>query len=69
MKKIPQITIVITNYNYEKYLQRCVFNDSIGLEKMVENPITGNYLENCQKKTKWEFSQKVMMIFFENKVL
>jgi glycosyltransferase involved in cell wall biosynthesis len=24
MKKIPQITIIITNYNYEKYLQRCI---------------------------------------------
>jgi len=51
----------------EKYLQRCVFNDSVGLKKMMENPITGSYLKNCLKNSGWEFSQKVMMIFFENK--
>ena len=41
----------------------------LNLKKMMENPITGSYLKNCLKNSRWEFSQKVMMIFFENKEL
>ena len=49
----------------ERYLQRCVFDDSVSLEKMINNPLTGKYLNNCKKNDTWEFSQKVMLIFFE----
>ena len=47
----------------EGYLQRCVFDDTIDLEKMLKNSITGPYLDNCLKDGRWRFKQQVMMIF------
>ena len=47
----------------EGYLQRCVFDDTIDLEKMLKNSITGPYLDNCIKDGQWRFKQEVMMIF------
>jgi len=47
----------------EGYLQRCVFDDTINLEKMLKNSITGPYLDNCIKDGQWRFKQEVMMIF------
>ena len=47
----------------EGYLQRCVFDDTIDLEKMLKNSITGPYLDNCIKNGQWRFKQEVMMIF------
>ena len=47
----------------EGYLQRCVFDDTINLEKMLKNSITGPYLDNCIKDGQWCFKQEVMMIF------
>ena len=47
----------------EGYLQRCVFDDTINLETMLKNSITGPYLENCIKDGQWRFKQQVMMIF------
>ena len=47
----------------EGYLQRCVFDDTIDLEKMFKNSITGPYLDNCIKDGQWRFKQQVMMIF------
>ncbi len=47
----------------EGYLQRCVFDDTINLETMLRNSITGPYLETCFKDGQWRFKQQVMMIF------
>ncbi len=47
----------------EGYLQRCVFDDTIDLGKMLGNSTTGPYLENCIKEGKWRFKQEVMLIF------
>ena len=47
----------------EGYLQRCIFDDTIDLEAMRRNSITGTYLDNCLKNGQWNFKQEVMMIF------
>jgi ubiquinone/menaquinone biosynthesis C-methylase UbiE len=47
----------------EKYLQRCLFDDTLSLQEMMANPITGPYLETCQRDDMWQFSQSVTMIF------
>ena len=47
----------------EGYLQRCIFDDTIDLETMLRNSITGQYLENCIKDGQWRFKQQVMLIF------
>jgi hypothetical protein len=49
----------------ERYLQRCIFDDTVSLEEMLINPITGPYLETCRKNGKWQFEQRVNMIFIE----
>jgi hypothetical protein len=43
-----------------------VFDDNVSLEEMLNHPLTGDYLSNCRKGNEWGFSQKVMLIFFEN---
>ena len=47
----------------EGYLQRCVFDDTIDLNTMLGNSMTGPYLNNCIKDGKWCFKQQVMLIF------
>ncbi len=47
----------------EGYLQRCIFDDTVDLEAMLRNSITGPYLESCIKDTQWRFKQQVMLIF------
>ena len=47
----------------EKYLQRCLFDDTISLKQMLSNPVTGPYLEKCQYDDSWQFKQYVSMIF------
>ena len=47
----------------ERYLQRCVFDDTISLKQMLDNPVTGPYLESCRKNGMWQFAQRVNMIF------
>lgn len=47
----------------EGYLQRCVFDDTINLEAMLENSTTGPYLKKCNKAGKWRFKQQVVLIF------
>jgi len=46
----------------EGYLQRCLFDDTISLEDMLENPVTGAYLNRCFDGTAWRFSQTVALI-------
>lgn len=47
----------------ERYLQRCLFDDTISLMEMMDNPVTGPYLETCRKNGVWQFSQRVSTIF------
>ena len=47
----------------EGYLQRCIFDDTINLEAMLKNSMTGPYLKNCIKSEKWKFKQQVILIF------
>ena len=47
----------------ERYLQRCLFDDTVTLKEMLSNPITGPYLETCRNNGKWQFAQRVSLIF------
>ena len=47
----------------EGYLQRCIFDDTIGLEDMLNNSKTAPYLDSCIKNGQWHFKQQVMLIF------
>lgn len=47
----------------ERYLQRCLFDDTISLTEMLDNPVTGPYLETCRKNGVWQFAQRVTTIF------
>ena len=47
----------------EGYLQRCLFDDTISLEMLLNNPATGEYLEGCLKGETWYFDQEVLLIF------
>lgn len=46
----------------EGFLQRCVFDGSIGLEAMLGNRETGPYLESCRTDDGWAFQQRVALI-------
>ena len=47
----------------EGYLQRCIFDDTISLDSMLRNSVTGPYLNSCIEDGKWRFKQEVMLIF------
>ena len=47
----------------EGYLQRCIFDDTISLDAMRNNPLTGPYLDTCLQDGQWRFEQQVMLIF------
>lgn len=48
------------------YLQRCLFDNSISLEHMLDDRKLGPYLRSCMDVGEglWRFSQKVCVIFF-----
>lgn len=46
----------------EGYLQRCVFDDSVSLDALVEHSITGDYLAGCRREGSWRFSQRVGLV-------
>jgi SAM-dependent methyltransferase len=50
----------------ERYLQRCLFDDTVSLKEMMENPVTGPYLETCRRNGMWQFSQHVTLIFINS---
>jgi SAM-dependent methyltransferase len=50
-------------HQVERYLQRCLFDDTVSLKEMMKNPVTGPYLETCYGNGMWQFSQHVTMIF------
>jgi SAM-dependent methyltransferase len=47
------------------YLQRCAFDDSLDLDRMMAGASTGPYLESCRHGDEWRFAQRVLLIFFE----
>lgn len=49
----------------EGYLQRCVFDDSISLQQMLDHPITGDYLAACRHDDEWRFAQRAQLIFLQ----
>jgi SAM-dependent methyltransferase len=48
----------------EGYLQRCLFDDTIGLDDMKEDPALGAYLRGCRDAEGWCFRQRVAMLSF-----
>ncbi len=50
----------------ERYLQRCLFDDSISLDEMLEDQYLGDYLRGCIDESRkiWRFPQKVWLICF-----
>lgn len=46
----------------EGYLQRCLFDDTVSLEAMLENPSTGRYLADKLRDGVWRFPQSVTLI-------
>jgi SAM-dependent methyltransferase len=47
------------------YLQRCVFDDSVDLTRMLAHPTTGAYLEGCRHEGEWRFAQRALLLFIE----
>ena len=56
----------VNEQQVERYLQRCLFDDSISLNEMLKNPVTGPYLKTCYQNNIWQFKQYVSMIFINN---
>jgi hypothetical protein len=50
----------------ERYLQRCLFDDTISLDDMLADQRLGDHLRSCIDKTSgmWRFPQSVWLIFF-----
>ncbi len=46
----------------EGYLQRCLFDDTLTLDDMLSNTVTGPYLSACHGSNAWRFAQRVTMI-------
>ncbi|WMS44660.1 class I SAM-dependent methyltransferase [Acuticoccus sp. MNP-M23] len=47
----------------EGFLQRCVFDDTVTLEALMDGPTTGPYLRRCAQPDAWRFEQHVELIF------
>jgi hypothetical protein len=50
----------------ERYLQRCLFDDTLSLNAMLEHEQLGRYLRECMDEAAslWRFPQQVWLIFF-----
>ena len=46
----------------EGYLQRCVFDDSVSLERMLATEPLGAYLRGCRDATGWRFAQRAWLM-------
>ncbi len=46
----------------EGYLQRCLFEDEVTLDALLENPVTGPYLAERLQDGVWRFPQSVTLI-------
>ncbi len=47
----------------EGYLQRCVFDDEVTLEQMLEAEPLASYLQSCRHGAAWRFEQCVTLIY------
>jgi len=50
----------------ERYLQRCLFDDTISLDSMLADQQMGGYLRSCIDNTNgmWRFPQRTWLVFF-----
>jgi SAM-dependent methyltransferase len=50
----------------ERYLKRCLFDDTVSLDGMLADQQMGDYLRNCIDDTSgmWRFPQRTWLIFF-----
>jgi hypothetical protein len=50
----------------ERYLQRCLFDDTVSLDEMLANQPVGDYLRSCidNDRKMWRFPQRTWLIFF-----
>lgn len=46
----------------EGYLQRCVFDDSVSLAQMLDDPSLAPYLNGCLIDDEWRFAQTVHLM-------
>jgi len=53
----------------EGFLQRCIFDDSVSLDALMSNKVTGPYLAGCLRDGVWSFSQTVTLISIERERL
>lgn len=53
----------------ERYLQRCLFDDDLGLDEMLADEHLGPYLKGCMDEANrvWRFHQRTWMIFYGEK--
>lgn len=49
----------------EGFLQRCLFDDSLTLPRMLDAPHLGDYLRRCHDGVRWQFQQQVLLIDLE----
>ncbi|MGF1455514.1 MAG: class I SAM-dependent methyltransferase [Alphaproteobacteria bacterium] len=49
----------------EGFLQRCVFDDTVSLDALLQNAVTGDYLASCRSGSAWRFRQRVLLMFIE----
>ena len=50
----------------ERYLQRCLFDDDLRLDQMMEDEHLGSYLRGCMDEPNrvWRFHQRTWMMFY-----
>ena len=50
----------------ERYLQRCLFDDTVSLDEMLGDKRMGDHLRSCIDGSSgtWRFPQRVWLIFF-----
>ncbi len=46
----------------QAFLQRCVFDNTVSLEELLDHPTTGAYLAKCQREGGWRFAQRVGLV-------
>ena len=54
------------NETAQRYLQRCLFDDTFSLQEMLANELLGPYLNSCMDDNNglWRFKQKTWLVFY-----
>jgi SAM-dependent methyltransferase len=47
----------------EGFLQRCAFDNTVGLEQMLAAPVLGDYLASCRSGNAWSFEHEVLLLW------